>query len=64
MLMIRRKLKIVIQNYIFTLRWDMEEDYGNQPFGVIITADVVTSVYNPRTLTQTIYDLSHAKSIT
>ena len=45
------------------LRWGMKEDYIDGPFDVIIAADVVTSLYDPRALAQTIYDLSHEKSV-
>jgi hypothetical protein len=45
------------------LRWGMEEDYKDGPFDVVIAGDVVTSLYDPKALAKTIYDLCHDESI-
>ncbi len=52
-------------NYVSAkvLRWGMKEDYVDGPFDVVIAGDVVTSLYDPTALAQTIYDLCHEKSI-
>jgi len=40
------------------LRWGVEEDYGDVPYDVIIGADIVTSLYDPVALAQTLHALS------
>jgi predicted nicotinamide N-methyase len=45
------------------LRWGMKEDYTHGPFDIIIAGDVVTSLYDPSALAQTIHDLAHKNSI-
>ena len=45
------------------LRWGIKEDYDDSPFDVIIAGDVVTTLYDPSALAQTMYDLSHETSI-
>ena len=44
------------------LRWGVEEDYVGAPYDVIVGADIVTSLYDPVALAQTLYDLSHANT--
>ena len=44
------------------LRWGMKEDYTDGPFDAIIGADIITSLYDPEALAQTIYDLCHEKT--
>jgi predicted nicotinamide N-methyase len=44
------------------LRWGIKEDYSDGPFDVIIGADIITSLYDPKALAQTIYDLCHEKT--
>jgi 2-polyprenyl-3-methyl-5-hydroxy-6-metoxy-1,4-benzoquinol methylase len=41
------------------LRWGVKEDYANAPYDVIVAADVVTSLYSPIALAETIHDLCH-----
>jgi len=41
------------------LRWGVKEDYTNVPYDVIVAADVVTSLYSPIALAETIHDLCH-----
>mmetsp|Transcript_41068 Transcript_41068/g.87490 ORF Transcript_41068/g.87490 Transcript_41068/m.87490 type:complete len:351 (+) Transcript_41068:306-1358(+) len=40
------------------LRWGVKEDYGDAPYDVIIGADIVTSLYDPRALAETVHALS------
>lgn len=40
------------------LRWGVPEDYGGAPYDVVLGADVVASLYDPRALARTIYELS------
>ena len=44
------------------LRWGVEEDYAGAPYDVIVGADIVTSLYDPVALAQTLYDLSHSNT--
>ena len=44
------------------LRWGVEEDYTGAPYDVIVGADIVTSLYDPVALAQTLYDLSHTNT--
>lgn len=44
------------------LRWGVEEDYVGAPYDVIVGADIVTSLYDPVALAQTLYDLSHTNT--
>ncbi len=44
------------------LRWGMKEDYGSDPYDVVIGADVVTSLYDPEALAHTIHSLCHEDS--
>lgn len=44
------------------LRWGVKEDYKDGPFDVIIGADIITSLYDPEALAQTIFDLCHEKT--
>jgi len=44
------------------LRWGFEEDYAGAPYDVIVGADIVTSLYDPVALAQTLHDLSHSNT--
>ena len=44
------------------LRWGIEEDYAGAPYDVIVGADIVTSLYDPVALAQTLFDLSHSNT--
>ena len=44
------------------LRWGVEEDYVGAPYDVIVGADIVTSLYDPVALAQTLHDLSHSNT--
>jgi len=44
------------------LRWGVPDDYKDGPYDVIIGGDVVASLYDPRSLAKTIYDLCHDHS--
>lgn len=41
-----------------TLRWGVESDYDGAPYDVIVGADIVTSLYDPVALAQTLHALS------
>jgi hypothetical protein len=46
------------------LRWGVEQDYcHDEPFDIVLGADVVASLYDPLLLAQTIHSLCHDKSI-
>lgn len=40
------------------LRWGVPADYGGAPYDVVVGADLVTSLYDPRALAQTVAALS------
>jgi len=44
------------------LRWGVKEDYKGAPYDVIVGADIVTSLYDPVALAQTLHDLSHSNT--
>jgi len=44
------------------LRWGEKEDYSEAPYDVVFGGDVVADLYCPKSLTATIYNLSHDKS--
>lgn len=44
------------------LRWGVEEDYEGAPYDVIVGADIVTSLYDPVALAQTLHALSHSNT--
>ncbi|KAL9182982.1 hypothetical protein ACHAXT_004261 [Thalassiosira profunda] len=41
-----------------TLRWGVESDYHGAPYDVLVGADIVTSLYDPVALAQTLHALS------
>ena len=44
------------------LRWGEKYDYSGAPYDVVFGGDIVTDLYCPKSLTATIYNLSHDKS--